>query len=68
MLPSLRHASANTIRDWVLELEAWRTDLGRGLLLAVWKQPGGVEGLATRNVQGGDPCHLGGKAPLSGGM
>ena len=38
-LPSLRCVSTIVGRDWVLKLGLWRSDLGRGLGLAVRKQP-----------------------------
>ena len=38
-LPSLRHASAGVCRGWVLKFGLQRTNLGRGLGLALRRQP-----------------------------
>ena len=40
--PSLRHASACADGGWVLKLGIQRSDPGRGLGLAAWKQPKGA--------------------------
>ena len=39
VLPSLKGLSASVGTGWVLKLTLWRSDLGRGLGLAVWKPP-----------------------------
>ena len=33
---------------WVLRLRLWRSVLGRGLVLAVWRQPEGARGVVSR--------------------
>lgn len=38
-LPSLKYTTTTVGRGWMLELRIWRSELWRGLELAVWKQP-----------------------------
>ena len=42
VFPTQRHVSIHADRSWVLKLTLWRSDSGRGLGWAVWKQPEGA--------------------------
>lgn len=50
-LPSLRHTSAGVVIDYGLKLGFWKSDLGRGLELAVQKQLKGT-GVWCNHVRG----------------
>ena len=67
--PSLRQVSTGAGGEWMLKHGIWRADLGRGLLLAAWRQSEGigVRTYAAGNASGGSiDCH-GSKAPLLSG-
>ena len=60
---SLDWVSTDVHRGWVL---VWRADLGRGLQLAMRRQPEGmgVSRSTTRNAHGGSPDHQSSEVPL----
>ena len=65
-LPSLRQMSAGAHRGCVLEHGIWRADQGRGLRLAVRRQPEGtgVRSSTIRNAHGGSQDHHRSNVPV----
>ena len=61
----LKHMSAGMSKCWVQASGNETTNPGRGLLLAVWRQP---EGQKCRAVSGRSPGRLGRRTPLLSGM
>mgnify|MGYP007134199922 CR=1 FL=1 len=49
ILPSPRHVSSHAGRSWVLKLMLQKSDPGRGLGWAVWKQPEGAGVWSSRS-------------------
>ena len=64
--PRLRQVSAGVHGGWVLEHGVWRAEPGRGLLLAVRRQPEGmgVRSYITGNACRGSPDHHRSEVPL----
>ena len=67
-LPNLKCPSTGMGRGWGLRLGLRRSDLGKGLGLAVWRQPEGarVWCTITQGIQEGAWARQKGKAPLLG--